>query len=225
MSIENTPLLRLASAEVDPPAQAADMARADAAPPPAAAAAAEAVADDRLDGPSLDDAPSFLRAADRAAYWRRPTVRAATSAAILVATAALVMQAGLLWHDLLAAHVPALAPALRSLCAAAGCSVQPLQRGEQISVESSGLNRVEGSGLYRLQLVLRNRADTVLQLPALDLTLTDNQGRLVARRVLRGADLGLVQDRLERGQELPIRAVLSVGDRRIDGYTVEAFYP
>jgi len=170
-------------------------------------------------------APSFMRQAERAALWRQPLVRLGLWAGVVLLALGMLLQMALLWRDSLAAHLPGSAPALQGLCRLAGCSVQPLRRIQQLSVESSGLTRLEGSSLYRLQLVLRNRADTAVMVPALDLTLNDGQGRLVARRVLALAELGVAQPALQAGQELPIKVLMSTGERRIDGYTLELFYP
>ena len=169
--------------------------------------------------------PSFLRTAERNALWRRPAMRAAAGIGVALLGSVLVMQAAVLWRDTLAARWPASTPALAGLCRLAGCSVQPLRRIESLAVRSSGLNRLEGSTLYRLQVVLQNRADTALMMPALDLSLNDAQGKLVARRVLQAAELGAPQAVLQAGQELPIQALLSTGERRVDGYTLELFYP
>lgn len=172
--------------------------------------------------------PSFMRMAERGGVWRKPAMRLALAAGVPLLALALLLQVALLWRDPLAAHIPPAAPALQALCRLAGCSVQPLRRIELLAVESSGLNRLEGSALYRLQLVLRNRAGTAVLPPSIDLALTDNQGRLVARRVLTPADLALprlVAAAIPAGAEVPVRLVLSTGDRRVDGYTVELFYP
>ena len=177
---------------------------------------------------AADDAPvmpSFLRAADHAALWRQPAVRGALVTGVVLLALGLVAQATWTWRDLLAAHVPASAPALHALCRIAGCQLQPLRRIDALAVDSSSLHRVEGSALYRLQLVLHNRADTALMMPALDLSLTDAQGKLVTRRVLQMAELGVPQATLQAGQELPIKVLISTGERRVEGYTVELFYP
>ncbi|MCK6431483.1 MAG: zinc-ribbon domain-containing protein [Burkholderiaceae bacterium] len=168
--------------------------------------------------------PQFLRAAERAAYWRRPGVRVAVATGVLALALLLALQAAVAWRDLLAAHVPATAPALTRWCEWAGCRITPLRRIDRLSVDSSGLTRLEGASLYRLTVVLRNRADTEVMTPALDLSLTDGQGALIARKALQGADLGLPPV-LAAGQELPLQATLSAGERRISGYTVELFYP
>ena len=169
--------------------------------------------------------PRFLQAADRAAWWRKPAVRTGLAAGVALLAMTAVLQAALLERDTLAAQVPATAPLLQALCRLGGCQVQPPRRIDAITVDSSALGRLDGAGLYRLQLVLRNRADTALLAPALELSLTDSQGKLSVRRVLRLAELGLAQTTLQAGQAVTLQAVLSAGEQRIDGYTVELFYP
>ena len=221
----------MASAQHAGPAWSPALAPAAAVPTPAATATARVAAaagDAPTAAPAVSPAmapPAFLRQADRAALWRHPGVRLGLWAGVLLLALAVLLQMALLWRDNLAAHLPRTAPALQALCQLAGCQVQPLRRLQQLSVHSSGLNRLEGSSLYRLQLVLRNRADTAVMVPALDLALTDPQGQLVARRVLPVAELGVAQAALQAGQELPIKLLLSTGERRVEGYTLELFYP
>jgi hypothetical protein len=104
-------------------------------------------------------------------------------------------------------------------------------------VESSGLVRVEKSNLYKLQVALRNRAGIDLAVPALDLTLTDSQGQLLARKVLRLAELGLPQATIGAGRELHVQATVQAAAEggssalaaqaapAIAGYTIDIFYP
>ena len=195
---------------------------------PAAGGSATAAAS-RMGGPvgatSAPPPPSFLRSAEQAMIWHRPAVRSALAATCVLLVMALMLQTALLWRDSLAAHWPASAPVLQGLCRAAGCQVLPLRGIESLAVDSSGLNRLDGSALYRLQLVLRNRASTAVMAPALDLSLTDAQGKPVARRVLSLTELGLPQSALQPGQELPIKVLIATGGRRVDGYTVDLFYP
>ena len=192
-----------------------------------AAAAAEALRiEPTLQAPAATQAaPAFLRQAGPASGWRRPLQRAGLWLAALSLTLAALLQGALLWRDALAASWPLAKPTLQSMCRVAGCTVQPMRRLDALAVESSGLNRLEGSTLYRLQLVLRNQGTTVVMLPSLDLTLNDSQGQLVARRALAVAELGLPQTALAPGQTLPLVALLSTGERRVDGYTLELFYP
>ena len=169
--------------------------------------------------------PSFLRQAERGRLLRHPAARVAAIAGVVLLALAVPLQMALLWRDTLAARLPGSTPALQALCRLAGCSVQPLRRIHQLAVASSGLNRVDGAPLYRLQLVLHNRADTPVMAPAVDLTLTDPQGQLLVRRVLAAAELGLTRPALQAGQELPISLLLSTGEHRVAGYTLDLFYP
>ena len=169
-------------------------------------------------------APQFVRAAERAAFWRRPGVRAGMAAAAVLLGATLLLQLAVAGRDWLAAHVTGTRPLLAAVCEVTGCRIEPLKRIAQLSVDSSGLTRMDNLAAYRLSVVLRNRAETAVAVPALDLSLTDGSGQLVARRVLRATELGLPPV-IEAGQELPLQALLSTGERRVSGYTVELFYP
>jgi uncharacterized membrane protein YczE len=114
---------------------------------------------------------------------------------------------------------------LDKACAWAGCRLELPRHIAALSVDSSGLQQLGTTTLYSLSVVLRNRSDIELMLPALDLVLTDLQGRTIARKVLTMADLGLSSRALPAGAELSAQANLSVGERRVAGYTIEIFYP
>ena len=88
------------------------------------------------------------------------------------------------YRDLAAARFPQARPALEQACALLGCRVEAARAIDALAVESSGLVRVERSSVYKLSVALRNRAGIEVALPALDLALTDTQGRLIARKVL-----------------------------------------
>jgi hypothetical protein len=175
--------------------------------------------------------PSFVRQADRAAFWRRPAVRAGLLSLALLLSLLLAAQAAHTWRDRLAAQVPALEPALALGCEWLGCDIGPARALPALSVESSGLVRVERSNLYKLQVSLRNRAPHPVAVPALDLTLTDARGELVARRVILLTELGLAEATIPPGRDVPLQATLqstAAADgtaRVIAGYTVELFYP
>jgi predicted Zn finger-like uncharacterized protein len=174
--------------------------------------------------------PSFVRQAERAARWRRPGVRVALVTVALLASAGLAGQLAHTWRDRLAARAPALAPLLAQGCEWLGCELGPARQIDALSVESSGLIRVERSNLYKLQVSLRNRAPHPVAAPALDLTLTDARGELIARRVLRLPELGATAATIPPGRDLALQTTLqsAAGDgapRVIAGYTVELFYP
>ena len=96
---------------------------------------------------------------------------------------------------------------------------------DSLVVENSGLVRVEKSNVYRLSVALRNRAALEVALPALELSLTDGQGKLVARRVLSARELGVNQATLGAGREMQLQATLQAATAPVAGYTIELFYP
>lgn len=175
--------------------------------------------------PAPADLPSFVLQADRAERWRRPWVRVALSIVGLLAAIGLVAQVGYTFRDRIAAASPGWRPLMQQACASLGCRVGEYRQIDALSVESSALVRVEGAPVYRLAVTLRNRAALDVAAPAIDLSLTDAQGRQIARRVLQMSDLNLPLRSLKAGSELPIQAPLSIGDRQVSGYTVEIFYP
>jgi predicted Zn finger-like uncharacterized protein len=159
----------------------------------------------------------------------RTGVRVVLVTASLALAALLVLQAGWVWRDILAAQQPALRPALQALCSLAGCRIEAPRRLDALAVQSSGLVQLDGSTNYRLDVVVRNRASFAARAPAVDLTLTDAQGRVVSRRVLQAAELGLANadpaTAIPAGGELALQAVLSTRGVPVAGYTVELFYP
>lgn len=207
------------------------------AEPSAGPSAEPAAAPDPLPDPRAEPGdrppPSFVRKAEQAARWRRPRVRLALGAGASVAALVLASQVIFTYRDFAAARWPALQPALAQACAALGCQLVAPRFLDGLSVQSSGLSRVEVSDLYRLALTLRNRADTDLALPAIDLSLTDSQGRLVSRRVLPLSEIaqtpGQPPDRLGAGRELVLQVTLQVAGapaaEPVAGYTIELFYP
>ena len=168
---------------------------------------------------------TFMRRGAGSGRWQRPAVRWGLLSSMLVLALALLLQAAFIWRDTLAAHVPALRPLFLALCEPLHCQISPLRRIEQLSVESSGLSRIEGAPLHRLSVTLRNRAEIALLAPALDLTVTDTQGKLVARKTLLLNELGVSASSIEAGAELALQALLDTGERRVSGYTVELYYP
>jgi predicted Zn finger-like uncharacterized protein len=220
-----------------PAADAAEApAPAPAEPPPATAWTAR---DDELAAEpmqalpagdsTLDDAPGtpprFVRNAERAARWRQPEMRAFLLSAMLLlgATAALLTARG--FHQAIAASWPGSQSWLGPLCAMAGCSLEPRRHIDGVSVEGSGLVQIDGGNQMRLSLVLRNRDRGDLLLPAIELTLTDAQGAIVARKVLAGSELGAAATTIAAGAEVTLQAVLDTGEQRVTGYTIELFYP
>jgi hypothetical protein len=184
------------------------------------------VPDDMAWAPPAEPTPAFLRAELAAAAWQRPRVQRSLKVLAALLLVVLVLQVAFTQRDALAARWPATAPWLAALCM--GCSIEAPRELEMLAVDSSGLSRVEGSPAYRFQVVLRNRGDNAVAIPALDLTLTDLRGEVIVRRVLLVGELAVTPapSALGAGATWSVTALLDVGaDTRVAGYTVELFYP
>lgn len=195
-----------------------------------------------LDTPSLDEQPTGWRAsvspnvgpatAQPYSWERAHRVQPASSAAARAAWAG-VLVLGLIglgaqsmhaWRDHLAAALPAARPLLTIWCGLASCRIEPLRRIGALSVESSQLRQMGGT-IYRLDVVIRNRADLPLMMPSLDLALTDARGQLLSRKALELGEFGLRSRVLGAGQELAILASVNAGTTEVAGYTIEIFHP
>ena len=189
---------------------------------PAFVAPALAGAGDTAPAPT----PGFVRRAERDARWASPAMRAALLGSALILLAVLGMQAVYHFRDAVAARSAVADGLLRSACARWGCRVEAPRRIQDVSLEGSGLSRIaQQPQAVKLSINLRNRGSTDLVMPSVDLSLTDAQGQLIARRALTPADFRIDPPLIRRGAELPLELVLSTGERGVSGYTVELFYP
>lgn len=150
----------------------------------------------------------------------------------LAAFAALAMlgaQAAYRYRAEIAAAMPAARAPLDAACRALGCSVPLPRRPELMSIESSDLQAdPRREGLIVLNAVLRNRAELPQAYPALELTLTDEAGEPVVRRVLLPDDY-LEPERsregIAPGAEASLRVYLDSSGARATSYRLYLFYP
>jgi predicted Zn finger-like uncharacterized protein len=169
--------------------------------------------------------PEFVREAEKQARWRGSRARMLLLSVVVLLSMGLALQIGHHRRDRLAAIWSPARPALTAWCDLVGCTVGAPLRIEEVSVESTALTRASGPDAFRLSVVLRNRATTLLTVPWIDLTLTDASGQLVARRALSPQDFRVSSTTLAAGSELAMQVLLSAGSGRVTGYTVEIFYP
>jgi predicted Zn finger-like uncharacterized protein len=175
--------------------------------------------------PAEEPTPHFMRAGALAERWEHPRRRAGLWIAAVVLGFLLAAQVGILSRTHLSARWPATRPVLNVLCSLAACKIEAPRRLDVLAVDSSGLVRLDAQGVYRFELVLRNRAAHDVMLPALELTLTDASGSIVTRKVVSPTDLNARSVSIAAASELPLNALLAAGDARITGYTVDLFYP
>lgn len=184
--------------------------------------------------------PGFIQQAERSERWRRAPMRKVLWSLLVVATLALAVQASLHFRHRLATQFPASKPWLQGLCTIARCRIEALRRIDDVNIESTTLTLVPRAGdvpdaepdaadgpapLLRLSVSLRNRGEWVLAMPSVDLSLTNSDGELIARRTLSPLDFGVGDPRLIPQFDTPIAITFAVSGRRVSGYTVEVFYP
>ena len=171
-----------------------------------------------------ESAPAFVRHADRRARWQHPRMRAGLGAA---ATLLALLALGQVVHhrrDALAAGWPAVRGALFAWCGAVGCRIEPVRRIEDISVESTALTRRPAPDAFALSVTLRNRSEIGLATPWVELTLKEGE-QATARRVLAPDDFRTPLAVLPAGAESTLQLLLTAGNPRVNGYSVEIFYP
>ena len=184
-----------------------------------------------VDVPEPADTPtpevSFVRQAERKAFWRRPLVRGFLLLIVLLLLGALGLQLAVQRRDELAARVPALRPALEVVCKRLGCEISAHRHIESIVIDSSSFNKTRGEA-YQLSLTLKNKAATALATPAIELTITDTQDQPILRRVLQPADMGIAAVLPAHGEAvvaLPVALAGEAAHARVAGYRLLAFYP
>lgn len=176
--------------------------------------------------PELHDL-SFVRQARRKEFWRRPGVRAALVALVVVLAGLLAAQAMWRDRDRLALTSPQLRPWLARLCNVMRCRLGPPRQVDAIAIETSSFNKLRGD-TYRLNVTLRNAAANEVAMPSLELTLTDAQDQPLVRRVLRPADFAPGRTAMPRGDwstSVALAVNVAPGIGRVAGYRLLAFYP
>lgn len=170
------------------------------------------------------EAPEFVRSAEREARWQSSGARKVLRLMVVLLALLFVGQAANHFRDGMAARLPGTVAALQAWCRFSGCTIEPPRRIEDIVVESTALAKAATGDAFRLSVTLRNRANTAAALPWIDLSLTDANGQLVARRALSPQDFRS-RTTMAASSETSLQALMSTGAVPIAGYTVEVFYP
>lgn len=201
-------------------------------PPASSSAPAELLADaagDDDDDATADAAPtedvSFVKAARRRAFWRKPLVRVALVAVSLGLLAVLAGQVAVHERNRLAAMEPRLRPALLALCEPLQCALAPQRQISDVVIDSSSFNKARGDS-YVLAITMKSRATLPLEMPAVELTLTDAQDQPVLRRVLLPSEMSAPQELPAGGEwNAAVSVLVTTGGARVAGYRLLAFYP
>ncbi len=203
--------------ESSPAAARETTAPASDSPPPAQDAASDAV-------PATLAEPEFLRRA--ALQERRRRSSRGWAAASVALALVLAVQLLLAFRAEVLMRWPQAQPWLVQLCEHAGCSVNWPTQPEQIAVLASDLQALPGTAALELNVTLRNRAPYPQAWPALELTLNDTRGQVIARKVVLPADYLPAgrADRLAAGEDLAARIFLEVSGPPPAGFLVYPFH-
>lgn len=130
----------------------------------------------------------------------------------------------------IAARLPGTKPALMKYCQVLKCSIPLPKDPDLMSIESSDLEAdATHAHIITLTALLHNRADYTQAYPSLELTLTDVQDQIVARRTFTPKEylapsesehLGLAANR-----EMSAKLHLDTADLKPTGYKLFLFYP
>ena len=168
---------------------------------------------------------SFVVAARRKAFWRRPAVRSWLMALLLLSLLGLAVQVAVQERDRVAAMDARTRPWLLKLCEAFHCEIAPPRQIADVVIDSSSFNKARGDS-YQLTLAMKSTATMPVAMPAVELTLTDAQDQPVLRRVLLPADMAAPAELAARGEwATSISVIVTTGGARVAGYRLLAFYP
>ncbi len=180
---------------------------------------------------------SFVHDARRKEFWKTPLLRAALGLLSLLLLSALALQWMAHEKDALAALHPRLVPLLEALCRPMDCEIRPLRRIGSLAIDSSSFSKT-GPDSYRLNFVLKNNDATALEIPAVEITLTDNRDQALIRRIIAPRQFGAVASTLGAHLELSGAVSLQVAGESargaspaqaaplpVAGYRIVAFYP
>lgn len=202
-------------------------------PGPAAQAVPDPDASLAQHGPQAFPDVAFVQAARRDAASESPRMRRVLGMACLALAVLLALQWAGRQKDALAAQAPWLIPWIQALCRPLGCELRPLRRIESLVIENASFSRT-GPDAYRLSFAFKNTGPLVLEVPALEVTLTDSQDQAVVRRVVMPAEFGASQATLAPYSRLDgalaLRLSVPGGQapapfRPVTGYRILAFYP
>jgi hypothetical protein len=156
---------------------------------------------------------------------------------LLGATAALLAllalaQLAVIFRSEIVASMPQARPALGQLCRLFRCTVGWPTRADLLAVVGTELQAVAGTDAFELTAVVRNRGHLTVELPAIELTLSDTLNRTVARRVFTPIDYlagesdprSQIDAGLPAGADLTVKVAFEARGVNTAGFVVYPFY-
>lgn len=142
----------------------------------------------------------------------------------------LLAQALYFYRVEITAQLPGLKPIMTGYCSLLKCTIPLPKKAELMSIESSDLEADPlQANVITLSALLHNRAPHTQAFPSLELSLTDMQDKVVARRTFGPAEyLKSTEDEkqgLAANREMSIKLRLDTTDLKPAGYKLFLFYP
>jgi len=134
------------------------------------------------------------------------------------------------FRDQLAQRLPQTTPYLQQACSYLNCRITYPMPIESLAIESSELQAIPAQpDTFVLRVLLRNRYDTTVAWPHMELTLNDNDGAPVARRSFPPAEYLPAAGQAEAGfsaqSEQTVALRFALHEVQASGFRVYLFYP
>ena len=173
-----------------------------------------------------EQVPSFVKQAQRRAWWNKPGVRFVLGMLLVFLPLALVLQIAVHERNRLAAWKPQWRDGLQNMCVLLRCEITPYRDIHAVVLTGSAFAQDALPNHYKLDLSMQNQAALSVATPAVELTLTDAQGQVLVRKVLQPTEIGAPAELAGRGEWNGTLPVKTQGlNLPVSGYRVTAFYP
>ncbi|MEG2767392.1 MAG: DUF3426 domain-containing protein, partial [Comamonas sp.] len=170
--------------------------------------------------------PSFVRQAQRKAWWSQPAVRFVMGMLVIFLPLTLLLQIAMHERNTLVAWKPEWRTAFENMCVALRCELAPRKSIASVVLTGSSFNQDTQPYHYRLGLSIQNQAPTLVAMPAVELTLTDAQDQVLVRKVFNPDEIGAPAELAARSEWNGSLPVMTQGlHLQVSGYRVMAFYP
>jgi len=144
----------------------------------------------------------------------------------VMAVLLLGLQVALFQRDKLVAMNTSVAPIFNAICQTVGCRVDWPKETDKVAIDSTHFKQL-GEDKFSFTLSVKNQAPYFLGMPALELTLTNNEQGDVVRKVWLPQELGL-PNMLKPKRSQTVEMVFAVDEPwagKINGYRALLFYP
>ncbi|WP_027469555.1 DUF3426 domain-containing protein [Deefgea rivuli] len=147
----------------------------------------------------------------------------------VLAALILVAQLGFVFRQTLSQEFPVLRPKYLALCAHLECSLPLPREAQLLRSEYSELTFIPNNPtLIQLNATLRNLAPFEQELPKLELTLTDENEKVIVRKIFTAQQYLVqnerVQNSIEANEEVRAFLQLDLGELHSTGYSLYWFY-